>query len=60
MDLVGWYTGDGVAASTDGLCVPSAPMRLLDTRALRTLAPWGGSTYEFQVGAPLVASRRWR
>jgi len=52
VDLVGWYTGDGVAASTDGLFVPSAPMRLLDTRALRTLAPWGGSTYEFQVGAP--------
>lgn len=54
VDLVGWYTGDGAAAMTDGLFLPAAPMRMLDTRALRTLAPWGGSTYEFQVGAPVA------
>ena len=52
VDLVGWYTGPDTAPGTDGLFVPTSPLRLLDTRQLRTIAPWGGSTYEFAVGAP--------
>ncbi|MCU1389747.1 MAG: hypothetical protein JWL72_3085 [Ilumatobacteraceae bacterium] len=32
VDLVGWFTGDAAAMSTDGLLVPVTPTRLLDTR----------------------------
>ena len=31
-DVVGWFTGDDAAASTDGLYVPIAPRRTFDTR----------------------------
>lgn len=50
VDVVGWYTGTADAPATAGLFVPSSPLRMLDTRTLRTLAPWGGSTYEFYTG----------
>jgi len=50
VDVVGWFTGTADGASTDGLFVPSSPLRQLDTRGLRSLPPWGGSTYEFYTG----------
>ena len=50
VDVVGWFTGVADGASTDGLFVPNAPLRMLDTRGLRSLPPWGGSTYEFNTG----------
>ena len=51
VDVVGYFTGTDAAASTDGLFVPSSsPLRMLDTRPLRTLPPWSGSTYEFPLG----------
>jgi len=53
IDVVGWYTGTGDTRGVDGLFVPSAPKRRLDTRNLRTLAPWGKSTYEIGVGTPV-------
>ncbi len=57
VDVVGYFTGvDKPAAptqpSTDGLYVPSSPTRIFDTRQLRTLPPWSGTTYEFSVGNP--------
>ena len=52
IDVVGWYTGAGGPRSQDGLFMPRAPSRRLDTRQLRSLAPWGGSTYEFSVPNP--------
>ena len=53
VDVVGWYTGDGDAASSNGLFIASAPKRRLDTRNSTWLAPWGGSTFEFTVASPL-------
>ncbi|MEQ1701095.1 MAG: sortase [Ilumatobacteraceae bacterium] len=50
VDVVGWFTGEADTPATAGLFVPSAPLRMLDTRGLRTLAPWSGSTYEFYTG----------
>jgi len=50
VDVVGWFTGTADGAGTDGLFVPSAPVRKLDTRTLRSLPAWGGSTYEFNTG----------
>lgn len=50
VDVVGWFTGAADAPSTAGLFVPSSPLRMLDTRTVRTLAPWSGSTYEFYTG----------
>lgn len=52
VDVVGYFTGTDAAASTDGLFVPASPLRMLDTRPLRTLPPWSGSTYEFPLGNP--------
>lgn len=45
VDLVGWFTGEGAASSTDGLLVATEPTRLLDTRSN---APrlWPGGTRE--------------
>lgn len=53
IDFVGWYTGASSPRGVDGLFVPSSPSRKLDTRNLRTLAPWAGSTYEIAVGSPV-------
>ncbi|MFM2184145.1 MAG: hypothetical protein RJB61_2439 [Actinomycetota bacterium] len=52
IDVVGWYTGAGGPRSQDGLFLPRAPSRRLDTRQIRSLAPWGGSTYEFTIPNP--------
>jgi Sortase domain len=53
VDVTGWFTGATAGASTDGLFIPANPVRLLDTRNVYPLAPWGGSTVEFAVGGPL-------
>ncbi len=51
VDVVGYFTGLAEpTTSTDGLYVPSAPARVFDSRAFRTLTPWSGSTYEFSPG----------
>ncbi|MGB8861904.1 MAG: sortase [Ilumatobacteraceae bacterium] len=51
VDVVGYFTGASEATtSTDGLFIPTSPLRMLDTRPLRTLPPWSGSTYEFYAG----------
>ena len=53
VDVVGYFTGAAEpVTSTDGLFVASSPLRMFDTRQLRVLAPWSGSTYEFGVGNP--------
>lgn len=46
VDVTGYLTGDAAAAATDGLFVPTAPQRLLDTRSGTALA--AGAT----VGVP--------
>jgi hypothetical protein len=53
VDVAGWFTGSSAAASTDGLFIPTNPIRVLDTRAASEMAPWGGSTFEFSSGTPL-------
>lgn len=53
VDVVGYFTGTSEpTASTDGLFIPGSPLRVLDTRSSRTLAPWSGSTFEFPAGNP--------
>ena len=53
VDVVGYFTGAAEpVTSPDGLFVASSPLRMFDTRQLRVLAPWSGSTYEFGVGNP--------
>lgn len=52
VDLLGWYTGPTSTASTDGLFVPNDPVRVLDTRIGRSLAPWAASTFEFKPMPP--------
>ena len=56
VDVAGWFTGAAAttAKTTDGLFVPSNPMRLLDTRNMFVMPTWGGSTLEFSV-LPTVA-----
>lgn len=56
VDVVGWYTGDASARSTDGLFVPTSPLRQLDTRSTSALAPWGDSTIEFSAGSTVPTS----
>ena len=53
VDVAGWFTGDAAPKSTDGLFLPSTPLRMLDTRNSSLLAPWGGSTFEFFAGNPI-------
>jgi LPXTG-site transpeptidase (sortase) family protein len=55
VDVVGWFTGSSSTTSTDGLFVPTSPLRVLDTRADYQIAPWGGSTIEFGSGSPFPA-----
>lgn len=51
VDVVGYFSGSSEPiTTTDGLFVPSSPLRMFDTRQLRSLPPWSGSTYEFYVG----------
>jgi len=51
VDVVGWYTGATDVTSSNGLFIAApTPLRTFDTRTLRTLAPWGNSTYEFTTG----------
>ncbi len=45
VDLVGWFTGPSASESADGLFVPLAPTRLLDTREQRPRI-WPGGTIE--------------
>jgi hypothetical protein len=54
VDLVGWFTGESAEHSTEGLFVPDAPRRLLDTRAT---APrlYAGGTVEI-AGVPGAAA----
>jgi sortase (surface protein transpeptidase) len=53
VDVVGYFTGASEpTSSTDGLYVPSAPTRVFDSRPLRSLPPWSGTTYEFTTGNP--------
>lgn len=50
VDVVGWFTGSDEPPAVDGLFVPTAPTRVLDTRRTQRLAVWGGSTVEFSTG----------
>ncbi len=54
VDVVGYFTGVDATVATDtaGLFVASSPLRMFDSRAVRTLPPWSASTYEFPVGNP--------
>ena len=53
VDVAGWFTGPSAPKSTDGLFVPTNPIRVLDTRGASVMPPWGGSTFEFGSGTPL-------
>ena len=52
--MVGWFTGAASPVSSDGLFVPSSPIRMLDTRWSHSIAPWGGSVIEFGAGDDLA------
>ena len=52
VDVVGWFTGSNAPASLDGLFVPTAPTRVLDSRDSSTYAPWGATTLEFETRVP--------
>jgi hypothetical protein len=52
VDVAGWFTGASAVKSTDGLFVPTNPIRVLDTRAASGMPPWGNSTFEFSSGTP--------
>ena len=39
VDVTGWFTGESAEAGTDGLFVPVAPARVLDTRGARSASP---------------------
>lgn len=53
VDVVGYFTGEAEPTTdTAGLFVASPPLRMFDTRQMRILPPWSGSTYEFSVGDP--------
>ncbi len=57
VDVIGYYTGTSDAVSTDGLFVPINPLRRLDTRVNRPLAPMGPVTFEFSLVNPGVDVR---
>jgi hypothetical protein len=54
VDVAGWFTGASAAKSTDGLFIPTNPIRVLDTRDASVMPPWGGSTIEFGSGTPFA------
>jgi hypothetical protein len=56
VDVVGYFTGDSSPVATDGLFIPTAPVRVIDTRTRQPLAPWGGTTVEFPSRTPLPGS----
>jgi LPXTG-site transpeptidase (sortase) family protein len=56
VDVVGWFSGSSSSQGTDGLFVPTSPLRVLDTRDSYQIAPWGGSTIEFGSGSPFPAT----
>ena len=41
VDLVGYFTGPGAPVAANGLFIPSAPERLIDTRGFKPLLPGG-------------------
>ncbi len=53
VDVAGWFTGATATLTTDGLFVPTSPMRLLDSRDMFVMPTWGGSTLEFSVLPPV-------
>jgi sortase (surface protein transpeptidase) len=53
VDVVGYYTGASSPVTTDGLFISTSPIRMLDTRYVHAIAPWGGTTKEFSSGAEL-------
>jgi hypothetical protein len=55
VDVVGWFTGAGAPPSADGLFVPIAPRRLLDTRTDGSRL-WPGGTIELPVPAEVAAT----
>ena len=54
VDVAGWFTGATAVKTTDGLFVPTSPMRLLDSRDMFVMPTWGGSTLEFSVLPPVT------
>jgi hypothetical protein len=62
VDIAGWFTGDSAASSTEGLYVPVAPTRVLDTRVaalspLQGAKPAAGTTVDVALdalGVPLA------
>ena len=50
VDVLGWFTGASATPSTDGLFIPTAHRRQLDTRIGRSLPPFGPATFEFSTG----------
>ncbi len=55
VDIVGWFTGGGAPASTEGLFVPLAPRRLLDTRTDGSRL-WADGTIELPVPGNVAAA----
>jgi hypothetical protein len=55
LEIVAHMTGDRAAVSVDGLFVPTTPVRVLDTRAVRQPVP-DGSSREVAVGPPQCAA----
>ncbi|MGZ4679431.1 MAG: sortase domain-containing protein, partial [Ilumatobacteraceae bacterium] len=53
VDVAGWFTGPTATLTTDGLFVPTSPMRLLDSHNMFVMPTWGGSTLEFSVLPPV-------
>lgn len=53
IDVVGYFSGANSQVSTDGLFIPSSPIRMRDTRHDYSIPPWGTSTIEFSSGAEL-------
>jgi hypothetical protein len=54
-DLVGWFTGPSAPDSSDGLFVPTAPTRVLDTRREQPRV-WRGGTRELGLAIPDAAA----
>ena len=46
VDVYGWFSGASSSASTTGLFVPNAPLRVWDTRGAYRVPIWAGGTME--------------
>jgi hypothetical protein len=55
VDFLGWFTGASADDSSEGLFVPLAPQRLLDTRETHPRA-WPGGTVELAASFPGAAA----